>query len=293
MPAPNGGNGGKGGSAGNSTIIAQQQQLFHDIQVTQFSANPATVQPFQTTTVSYQVQPLPDALAVPVTFSISGQKVGDALSGSATFPVSIDTTFYLTATNSVTAVAIATTQVTVNPSQCRSGSIPGVGITSAIRTQINQGFVGFTSGAGSTVTLSDGLISIQIPLNLPSGAGTMNIAVVIAVNQNGQKFSVTDQSVTVQVHLNTNLNVESWCSNGMQEIVQPFMKHIVDNEIIPAIVAEITTQINNAISAAEQSDPTHRAHVLTTFALTIEGVSFLVCPSTPGNIVGGGPLPAA
>jgi hypothetical protein len=283
MAQPNGGNGGKGGSGVNSTIIAQQLQLLKDIIVTQFTASPATVQPFQTTTVSYQVQPLPNALFVPVTFSISGQKVGVELSGSATFPVTTNRTFELIATNPVTDTVIATTQVAVNPSQCSSGTIPGIGITSEIKTKIDQGFAGFLSGTGSTVTLSDELISIQISINPPGGGGTMNIAVEIGVYQNGQSFSVIDQSVTVQVHLNTDLNVSSWCSDGMQQIVQPFMKHIVDNEIVPAIVDGITTQINSAISAAEQADPTHRTYVLTTFALTIEGVSFQVCPSTPGT----------
>lgn len=286
MPEPK--NGGNGGNAG-STTIDEQLQLLGDIQVSQFAASPATVQPFQTTTVSYQVQPLPTALVVPVTFSINGQKVGDGLSGSATFPVITSTPFVLHAANTVTEKVIATTQVTVNASQCRPGTIPGLGITSTIKTKIDTGFAGYTSGTGSTVTLSDGLISIQIPINLPSGDGTMQIAVEIAVTQSGQSFSVTDQSVTVEVSLTTELNVGSWCSDAMQKLVQPFMQHIVDNEIIPDIIYSITTQINDAIRAA--ADQTHLTYALATFALTINGVSFLVCPST-SNIVGG-PLPNA
>src|SRR5581483_217043 len=232
MPEPNGGNGG----GPTNAIIEQQLQLFGDIVVSKFAASPANVQPFQTTTISYQVQALPNALVRPVTFSINGQKLGSGLSGSATFPVSINTTFELRAANHITGMAIATTPVTVNQSQCRPGSIPGIGITAAIKTNVDQGFAGRISGTGSTVTLSDGVISIQIPINLPGGAGTMNIAVQIGVYQSGQSFSVTDEAVTIQVHLNTDLNVDSWCSNGMQELVQPFMQHIVDNEIIPAIV---------------------------------------------------------
>jgi hypothetical protein len=293
---PNGGNGGSGGS----TIIEEQQELLAGIPVTQFAANPATVQPFQTTTVSYQVGPLPDLLATPVTFAINGQKVGSNLSGSASFAIATDTTFVLSAANRITGIAIATTQATVNASQCSSGSIAAVVITSLIKTTINQYVSGLPSAPDITVTLSDQTISIQVSITLPSGDGTINIAVDIGVGQSGENVLVSDQGVTVAVHLNTVLNVESFCSDGMQAIAQPLIQIIVDNLVVPVLQQQINQQISNAISVAEQADPTHRTFVLTTFALNSEGVSYQVCPTNPTNPGrgeplpgGGGPLPVA
>ena len=287
MREPNGGNGGDSGDGGNTNpvTIAGQLQLLRDIQVIQFACSPATVQPFQTTTVSYAVQPLPIGLDLPVTFSINSQKVGTGHSGSLSFSVNTDTTFNLLAANKVTSADIASTQVTVDPSQCNSKTIDGTIIAALITASINSGFGSFTTG--STVTLTDyGEILVHIPCTLPRGAGTMTIDFTIDVRQSQSPpgFSVTRLSLTSVVHLNTDLNVDSWCSNGMQELVQFFMQHIVDYEIIGAqgqggLVDQIGQQINSTIKEAEQSDPAQRTFTLTTFALTSAGISYQVCPT--------------
>lgn len=134
MPKPNGGKGGNSGDGGNPNpiTIAGQLQLLNDIQVIEFACSPATVQPFQTTVVSYAVEPLPIGLDLPVTFSINGNKVGTGHSGSFSFSVNTDTTFKLLAANKVTSADIATTQVTVDPSQCSPGTILGIIIASQI-----------------------------------------------------------------------------------------------------------------------------------------------------------------
>ena len=309
MPEPNGGgnggnrepngggNGGKGGSGGSSTI-EEQQELLAAIPITQFAANPATVQPFQTTTVSYVVGPLPDLLQTPVTFSINGQKVGINLSGSASFAISTDTTFVLSGANLITSKAIATTQATVAASQCVSESIPPVVITSLIKSSISKFLSGLPSAPDITVTLSDQTISIQLSITLPSGDGTISIAIDIGVGpvdiagQSGESVVVNDQGVTVSVHLNTVLNVDSFCSDGMQAIAQPLIQIIVDNLVLQALQSQINQQISSTISKAQKADPTHRTFVLTTFALTSDGVSYQVCPATPTSPGrGGGPLP--
>jgi hypothetical protein len=308
MPEPNGGGnggnrepngGGKGGSGGSgSGTIEEQQELLADIPVTQFAANPATVQPFQTTTVSYVVGPLPDLLETPVTFSINGQKVGSNLSGSASFAISTDTTFVLSGANLITSKAIATAQATVAASQCISESIAPVVITSLIKTNINKYLSGLPSAPDITVTLSDQTISIQLAITLPSGDGTINVAIDIGVGpvdvagQSGESVVVNDQGVTVSVHLNTILNVDSFCSDGMQAIAQPLIQIIVDNLVLQAIQGQIIQQISGTISSAQKADPTHRTFVLTTFGLTSEGISYQVCPATPTSPgEGGGPLP--
>jgi hypothetical protein len=286
MPAPllNEGNNGNP----NTTVIEEQLQLLREIQVIKFTASPANLQPFQNTTVSYQVK-LPTALKVPVTFSINGRALGTGLQNSASFSLTSSTTFELHAATSLTGLNIASAPVTVNLSQCQTGSIPGLFITASLKSNIDQSFAGRTRGTGSVVTLGSGTISIQIPLTLGGDNGTMDLDVELAAAQNGQTVSVTDTSVTVSIHLNTNLNVDSWCSNAMQGIVQPFMQHIVDAEIVPAISQQLMSQINQLISSAEGSGgPLHRDFALTSFSLTSDGAAFTVCPTTPSILSAGG-----
>ena len=279
MPEPNG----DGGT--NNTVIAEQLQLLGFIQVLKFVASPMSVEPFQSTTVSYQVK-LPTNLKVPVTFSINGKSLGNGLENSASFTLSSNTTFGLHAATALTGKNIASIQVTVDQSQCHKGSIDGFPISAVLKSNLDQSFAGKTSGNGTTVALGLGTISIAIPLGLDS-QGTMNFDIELGVVQNGQGIYVTDNRVTVQVHLNTDLNVDSWCSNAIQEIVQPFMQHIVDAEIVPAVSQQLMGQINASIASAEHSDPMHRAFALTAFALTNDGASFTVCPTTPGLLGGG------
>jgi hypothetical protein len=65
----------------------------------------------------------------------------------------------------------------------------------------------------------------------------------------------------------------------MQQVVQPFMQHIVDNEILTAIQDMVTKQLSDFITSTEQSDPAHRTFALASFSLTAAGASFMVCPS--------------
>lgn len=268
---------GKGGIPVNTTVVEEQQALLAQIQVIKFGASPANVEPFQNTTVSYQVK-LPAALKLPLTFIVSQKTLGHGVEGSGTFAISASTTFQLYVATNLTGRIIASTRVTMDESQCQMGSIPGAIIVATLKTQIDQSFAGTISGTGSTVTLGAGQISIQIPVNL-DGEGKMNIDIELGVAQNGQSVTVTDNSVTVKVHLDTIANVGSWCSNAMQKIVQPFMQHITDNEIVQAIDQQLMNQINDLIASAKQSDPTHRTFILTAFTLTADGASFMVCPS--------------
>ncbi len=268
---------GKGGIPVNTTVVEEQQALLAQIQVIKFTASPANVEPFQNTTVSYQVK-LPATLKLPLTYTVGQKNLGHGVEGSGSFTISASTTFELYVATNLTGRNIASTKVTMDQSQCKLGSLAGVLITTELKAQIDQSFAGNISGTGSTATLGAGVISIQIPVSL-QGQGTMNIDIELAVAQSGQSVSVTDNSVTVQVHLNTIANVDSWCSNAMQQVVQPFMQHIVDNEIVPAIQQSLMQQINGLITQTEQSDPAHRTFVLTAFTLSANGASFMVCPS--------------
>jgi hypothetical protein len=268
---------GKGGIPVNTTAVEAQQALLAQIHVIKFAASPANVEPFQNTTVSYQVK-LPAGLGLKLTFMVNQKTLGSGVEGSGVFTISASTIFQLYVATNLTGRIIASTQVTMDESQCRMGSIPSLFIAPVLKAKIDQSFAGTISGTGSTVTLGAGQLSIQIPVNL-DGEGTMNIDIELGVALNGPSVAVTDKSVTVKVHLNTDANVDSWCSNAMQKIVQPFMQHITDNEIVPAINQNLTDQINDLIASAQQSDPTHRTFLLSAFTLTADGASFMVCPS--------------
>jgi hypothetical protein len=259
------------------TPVEQKEALLAQIQVVKFTATPANVEPFQNTTVSYQVK-LPAALHFPLIYTVNQKDLGSAAEGSGVFTITATTTFQLYVSAGPIGRILATTQVTMDQSQCQIASLSAANIAALLEPQIDQNFTGTLSGAGSTVTLGAGLISIQIPVNL-QGNGTMNIDIELGVAQSGQNVVVSDESVTVKIHLNTNANVDSWCSNAMQQLVQPFMQHIVDKEILTAIQDMVTTQLNDFITSTEKSDPAHRTFALTTFSLTAAGASFTVCPS--------------
>ena len=270
---------GKGGIPVNpvNPVVEEQQALLAKIQVIKFIASPANVEPFQNTTVSYQVK-LPATLGLPLTYTVNEKTLGHGVEGSGTFTINETTTFQLYVATTLTGRFIASTLVTMDQSQCQPISFSAAIVAALLKTQIDQSFAGTISGTGSTVTLGAGQISIQIPVNL-DGNGTMNIDIELGVAQDGQNVTVTDNSVTVKIHLNTVANVGSWCSDAMQKIVQPFMQHITDNEIVTQIEQQLMKQINGLITSAEQSDPTHRTFLLTAFTLTADGVSFLLCPS--------------
>ena len=172
MPEPIRGNGGE-----NNTVIEQQLALLAEIEVLKFTASPATVEPFQSTTVSDQAK-LPSALKVPVTFSVNGKSLGHGLTNSTSFELTSTTTFALHAATSLTGRDIATVGVSVDQSACKMGSIAGLFISSAIKTSLDQSLQGRTTGTGSTVTLGDGVIDIEIPIDL-SGQGTRKFAIEI------------------------------------------------------------------------------------------------------------------
>src|SRR6266849_4310707 len=96
---------GNGGTTNNPVIKDQQFQLLGDIQIVSFVANPSRLQPFQKTTISYQVK-LPTALKVPVKLAIGNQTV-NGLQGSADFTLTSTTPFALIASTDLVSRSIA------------------------------------------------------------------------------------------------------------------------------------------------------------------------------------------
>ena len=268
---------GNGDTTNNPAIKGQQFQLLGDIQIVSFVANPSRLQPFQKTTISYQVK-LPTALKVPVKLAIGTQAV-NGLHGSADFTLTSTTPFHLFASTELVSRSIATLTVTVDQSECRPGSISGLGLAAVIKANVDQSFTGRLRGNGSTVLLGAGTISIAVPLTL-GGTRTMDIDIELAVAKADQNVSISS-TVTVKVNLDTAPDVDSWCSNASAKIVQPFMLHIVEKELVPAMHQQLMDQINGLISSAEKTDRLRRQFALTSFALTSDGVTFMVCPTTP------------
>jgi hypothetical protein len=266
----------------NPMTVDQMQQLLSEIQVTTFAADPSEVLPFGTTTISWQIV-LPTQLHTAVTLSINDQKV-QGLSGSAQFAFdSTDSptpTFELVVHTSITSRTIASLTVTIYESDCAQSSLTPLEITSQLKTAIDSA-IGATHlvGTGSVVTLGSNAISITIPINL-NNQGTMTITVQLAVGMaaGGGKVSVTDSGINVQVDLSTSANVGSWCSDAMAQIAQLFMAHIVDAELAPQTACALDDQVTALVSATESKDQSGRQFVLTSFVVTPDGASYMVCP---------------
>lgn len=264
----------------NPAIQEQQFELLGDIQVITFAANPATIRPFGTTTVTWHVK-LPTALKAPVKLTI-GNKPVQGLSGSITFSFDVTTQINMVAATALVDRSIKSLTVMVDTAECRTNnSIPGFGITGQIKQALDAGFTGRLRGNGTTVTLGFGTISAKTPITL-GGSRTMDIDIELAVGMSQHAPTVRSTSVGVSINLDTAADVESWCSNASAQIAQPFMQHIVDNELVPGVLKAFNDNVNGVITAAEKADRMHRHFELTAFTLNGDGVQFTVCPTTPG-----------
>ncbi len=92
---------GKGGTPVIPPAVEEQQELLAKIQVIKFAGSPANVEPFQNTTVSYQVK-LPAGLEIPLTYTVDQKTLGHGVEGSGTFAITASTTFQLYVATSLT-----------------------------------------------------------------------------------------------------------------------------------------------------------------------------------------------
>jgi hypothetical protein len=266
-----------------TTLQEKQLQLLEQIQVTSFAASPAQVQPFEKTTISWQIK-LPAGLNFPFQLAINGRTV-HGLQGSTTFQVSTTTEFDLVASTNLQGVSvnIASVTVTADQAECRAGSIPATVLRGEIITQLNAAFEGRLRDL-IVVKPDVGTIAIDIPLTL-GDPKTMDIHIDLFPELVAQTPPISVGSdVTVKVDLHESPG-DFGCGNGMAEVVQPFMLHIVDHELVPALVQGVMDEgVTPLISSSQQQDRFHRQFQLTSIAMTADGFAFTVCPTTPGLV---------
>jgi hypothetical protein len=280
--SPNG-----GGGNGNNQIEAKRQHLLLEtIKVSSFAANPTTVAPFGTVTLSWQVQ-VPTNLNFPVSIIVNGQTVGP--SGTLAVTVVTQTQVQLGAASPLASVPLKTLTLTLDQSGCQTFTPPSSLVTVALQQQLTKRFSGGGSatlrGSGVTVTPSDGFVSVAIPLDLhvPDWFdASMDIAIQLAIAMSADRSSVAVQPSPTNVSVNwTWLQNILGCSDFGAKLSQAFLSDIVENEIAPQLAQQINSQlIQSAATAQQQSDPEHRPFALTAFSFGASDISFTLCPQT-------------
>jgi hypothetical protein len=264
----------------NQTLAQQELDFLAKIQVLSFTANPNRVKPFGKTTLSWNVR-FPPGPHAPVTLQVGGRAA--APSGSMTFAVSADTEFEITASMAVIKQSVlGSVQVTVDDSECRVESFPASVLTFPIQQNITAAFTGHLAG---TVQVgppgAGGSLPIQIPIE---GGLTISIELSMGLGDN-QMVAVFRDSVDASV--SAGIDPEG-CGDKVKSVAIAFMTHIVDSEMVPQIAQALNGQIQQVAASATSSDRLHRQFALTSFSLTADGISFTLCPTTPGIVVGPG-----
>jgi hypothetical protein len=280
----NGGRNGDDGDGGSTAIARQQYELLGDTQIVNFSANPSPVDPFGTTTLSWEVQ-LQATLNSQVTIAVAGSEVQGFsppghLSGSAPVTLERTTFFGLAAKTPLVQRTIATLSVPVSETQCKTTSFPTLVVTSRIEQSINQALQGRLRSPAKATPGDFGTISIAMTLNLQDH-DTMDVSMQLVVRQGiGGQVSVTVPSVVANVHLS---GLASLCEGACSQVAQAFLTEIANNQIVPAVLQGLNDEIQQVAAAAKVADPQHRDFVLTSFTLTSIEVTFVVCPMGTGG----------
>jgi hypothetical protein len=263
------------------TIAQQQVDMLSKIQVLSFTATPDRVQPFGKTTLSWNVR-LPTGLHSGVTLQVGGRPAG--LTGSTSFTVSADTAFELTASMSIVKqFVLSSVQVTVDESSCRTESFPASVLTVPIQDNITSAFADHLAGTVQVGPAADGGgLPIQIPLE---GGLSLSIELGFLLGNN-QQVVVARNSVDASVNAGFD---PVGCGDKVKAVAVAFMTHIVDSEMVPQIAKALNDQIQQAATSAASGDRFHRQFALTAFSLGSNGLSFTLCPTTPGiGVVGTG-----
>jgi hypothetical protein len=248
------------------------------------------------TTLSWECS-LPTNLHGIVTLIVAGHAVTGSSPGTGTLSGSTSVTLDQTTEFGINAaygppddpvvsrgVVGALLTVPVNDSECKSFVPPfGVlGLVDTIKGTIDQALQGILRDKPK-VTPGDGILSIAIPLNM-NGQGTMDISMelwfgVSDPNHTGGVVSVAAHNVNVNVSLD---GLASACEGVATQIAQAFMTEIANNQVASQVEKGLNDQVQQfATSAQEDDNPLHRVYALTSMVLTLDDLSFKLCPITP------------
>jgi hypothetical protein len=276
---------------GDGTIVdtglAQKERAeLQKVVLHSFNANPLAVKTFGATALSWNVT-LPTDSPFDMSVLLNGKDVAPI--GNQTVNLLQTTVFTLSAATEHAGRQLRTLTVRVDASDCRAHTIDPFLITQPLKTEFDTRFGGSSKfslrGNGTTVTLGDGTINIDVPLtiNVPDWFDAdMNINIQLAVS-GGSRVLVTAPVVSADVSWSffenlLSLGCGDLVQSGMTQMAQAFLSDIVNSELVPKVTQAITDQVNGFITSLQTADPQHRTYVMTLLVLSGGGLTFTACP---------------
>jgi hypothetical protein len=254
-----------------------EKDALNKVKLNSFTVLPASVAPYGTVTATWNVT-MPNT-EFEIVLSLNGQAVGNT--GSKTFTVAQRTTFSLAAVIDDPPVPFASRIlksdiVTVNTTGCQQLGISAATFTSQLKDAMDTAFSGggnfSLKPGGATVTAGDaGLVDIHVPITIDVPDwfdADMDIHIQLNISgADGHVFvaaPVVDPTASFPV-LSGILSgaCSDAVSTGMTKMAYAFLERIVDNELRPAVSAQIEGQVNQFTTLLQNNDPQHR-----TFAMT-------------------------
>ena len=285
---------------GNDTQAAKTAEtgLLNEIQVVKFTASSATVMPFGSATLSWEVR-YPANLGFAVSIVVNGvRSAPNATSGSVVVTLSDTEAFSLTADGPLASVTLKSLTITVDQSECATAPTvaPGV-LTTQLKEQLDARFAGSGSFAlrsgGSVVVPVLGGATIDIPLHLDipnwfDADMDITVALSILFSNATTPPSVAVQATSTNVHVTwTWLQDLAGCTSFGEQLSQAFMSDIASNELAPMIQQQLNSSIQSFAATQQMNDPQHRTFVLTHFSFGPDGLTFTVCPQSASTITTG------
>ena len=264
------------------------------VKLNSFSVVPPTVSPYGTVTATWDVT-VPTS-AFDITISLKGEAV--APSGTKTFTLANQREeFPLAAVINdpplpFAARILRTAQVIVKTTDCQDEKLPASAVTVPLKDAMDNAFSGggnFTlKDGGSTVTAgADGLVDIHVPITIDVPDwfdADMDIHIQLTITGAAGHVFVAAPVVDPQVSWSLASNLASLgCTDaigkGMTKISYAFLERIVDNEVRPAVAAQIEGAVNQFLNILHNNDAQKRTFVMTTLIFSAnEGLLITGCP---------------
>src|SRR5579884_480100 len=294
------------GGGGENTQKEHQWNALGFIRVLSFTANPPSVAPFATTTLSWQLQ-IPTNFNFPVQFLVDG-KTFHGNNGSTNVQLVENGLFGLTAKAPLVERVIGSVTVNVDDSLCVTETIDARTFENVVKDQIAATFPASDQfsfrGDGPVVTLDTGTVNVDIPLNIDvpdwfdaEADFTVQLNVEATGLQSALQINVSLTNVNVDISWSligelVSLGCEHFVETGMQKVAEAFVTQIVNAQSIPDCNLALDTLVKNTAAVGKANDPQHRDFVLTSFVLNGDGLRYTVCPKpNPSSGGGGGTLP--
>jgi hypothetical protein len=277
---PGDGNGGDPGDP-QKEREALQQVVLHS-----FTANPLTVKTLGTVSLSWNVT-VPDSSPFDITVKLNGQEVAPV--GNASRVLTQNTTFTLAAATEHAGRQLKTISVHVDATECRSKTIDPFLIMQPLKTEFDNRFSGSSKfklrGNGTAVTLGNGTITINVPLeiNVPDWFDAdMNVFIQLAMRP-GAPLSIVATSVSADVSWSFFENLASlgcghFVESGMTQMAEAFLSDIVNTELAPKVEEKFKEQVKSFTDGLQAGDPQHRVFAVTALILSAAGFKFTACP---------------